>query len=220
MSQWIERINTHPVWNELKSLGIAIDLALTRDGNDVAVIDGIERVRTILAFCGKRLAATDPILMEPRPLVTLANQLSIARTEIEAFVTDGIAAHIAAANARADEVLVVLPSVLAPLGTDDLTIINESISSYRSTLEKYLQIALAEQMKVKEANSLNEEKIEALETALTAEQQRLATLVLDYQTQFSSSQDKRASEFAAALTEQQTKFATSTAEQQTQFSTD
>ncbi len=220
MSQWIERINNHPVWGELKSLGIAIDLASAREGNDATVIDGIERVRTVLAFCGKRLAATDPVLIEPRPLTTLASQVAVARTEFEAFVTDGIPAHIAAANARADEILVALPLILVPIATEDLTIINESISSYRVTLNKYLQTALAEQKKVKEASASNEVKIKALEDALTAEQKRLAAVALEYQSQFSSAQDKRASEFSTMLADQQTKYATATSEQQSQFSKD
>lgn len=220
MSQWIERIKIHPVWEELKSLGSAIDLALAREGNDADVIDGIERIRTVLAFCGKRLAATDPILIEPRPLNTLASNLTLTKKEIEAYVSDGLSAHISAANAKADEVLVYLPSVLAPIATDDLTVINESISSYRTTLEKYLQEALAAQKKVAKASEANEAKITALETSLAAEQSKLATLVLDYQTQFSTAQDKRASEFSAALTDQQTKYAASAAEQQTLFSKD
>lgn len=220
MSQWIERINTHPIWDEIKSLGLAIDRAAAREGNDVAVIDGLERIRAVLAFCGKRLAATDPVLIDPRSLTGLNNQLTGARSEIDVYVTDGVASHIITANAKADEVLVALPSILAPIATDDLTVINESVSSYRTTLEKYLQAALDTQQKLKVACEANEAKITAFDTVLTAEQQRLATLVLEYQTQFSTTQDKRASEFSAALAEQQTKYAASAAEQQTQFSTD
>lgn len=220
MSQWIERIRTHPVWEELNSLGASIDLALAREGNDAEVIDGLERIRAVLAFCGKRLAATDPALIEPRPLNTLASNLSLARRELEAYVSDGIAAHITAANAKTDEVLSSLPSILAAISTDDITAINESISSYRTTLKKYLQEALIAQQEVAEASEENEAKITALESTLAAEQSKIAGLVLDYQTQFSTSQDKRASEFSAALTDQQSKFSATTAEQQTQFSKD
>lgn len=220
MSQWIDRINTHPVWNELKSLGLAIDHAVAREENVATVVDGLERIRTVLTFCGKRLAATDPVLIEPRALTGLANQLTPARLEIEAFVSNGNAAHVDAANARADEVLVALPSILAPIATDDLAVINASISSYRTTLEKNLQAALDWQEKLKEAIGANEVKVAALEATLTAEQQRLATLVLEYQTQFSTAQDKRASEFSTALTDQLTKYAANAAEQLTQFSKD
>lgn len=220
MSHWIERIKTNVVWDGLKSLGLAIDLAVAREGNDATTIDGLERMRTVLAFCGKRLAATDPVLIEPSSLDTLARHLVLAKSEIEAYVADGIPSHITTANAKADEILIALPSILAPLATDDLTVISESISSYRTTLKKYLQDALATQQKLKVASDSNEGKITALETALNVEQQRLATLILEYQTQFSTAQDKRASEFSAALADQQTKYAASAAEQQTQFSKD
>jgi hypothetical protein len=220
MSQWIARINDHPVWNELTALGPVLDRALARDGNDAAAVDGLERIRTVLASCGKRLAATDPVLIDPRALTGIVSQLTPAKVEIEAYATDGNSTHISTANARADEVLVSLSSILAPIATDDLTLINSSISSYRTTLEKYLQSALDVQQKLKAASDANEEKIKALEITINAEQQRLGALVLDYQTQFSTTQDKRASEFAAALTDQQTKYAASAADQQTSFSKD
>lgn len=220
MSQWIDRINSHPVWGELKSLGIAIDRAVAREGNEAAVIDGLERIRTVLTFCGKRIAATDPVLIDPRSLTTVNSHLTAAKSEIELYVTDGVASHINTANAKADDVLATLHPILAPIATDDLTVINESISSYRTTLENYLQAALATQQKVKAASESNEARIAAIETALTEEQKRLAALILEYQTQFSTAQDKRASEFSAALADQQTKYAASAAEQQTQFSKD
>ena len=130
MSQWTERIKTHPIWTELNLLGPVIDQAAAREGNDITVIDGLERLLAVLGFCGKRLASADTFLVEPRPLTTLNTALSNARTEIEAFITDGIAAHIANANVKADELLAVLPAILAPNSSDELTVISESISSY------------------------------------------------------------------------------------------
>jgi hypothetical protein len=67
------------------------------------------------------------------------SHLSVARTEIDAFTSDGVASHIVTANGRADDALLGLPPTLTPLAPDDLTVINDSISSYRNTLEKYLQ---------------------------------------------------------------------------------
>lgn len=218
MSQWTERIKTHQIWTELNLLGPAIDQAAAREGNDITVIDGLERLRAVLGFCGKRLAAVDPFLVEPRPLTTLNTALTNARIEVEAFITDGIAAHIANANVKADELLATLPAILAPNSSDELTVISESVSSYRAALEKHLQEALATQLKLNAASDANGTKLADLKETLTTEQQRLATLVSDYQTQFSTAQDKRASEFAAAQADQQTKNAALMSENQTQFS--
>lgn len=218
MSQWTERIKTHPIWNELNLLDPAIDQAAAREGNDITVIDGLERLRAVLGFCGKRLASADTFLVEPRPLTALNTALTNARTEIETFITDGIAAHIANANVKADELLAALPAILAPNSSDELTVISESVSSYRTALEKHLQEALAMQLKLNAASDANGIKLADLEKTLTTEQQRLATLVSDYQTQFSTAQDKRASEFAVAQADQQTKNAALMSENQTQFS--
>ncbi|MDP2878649.1 MAG: hypothetical protein Q8N74_03855, partial [Sulfuricella sp.] len=190
MSQWSERIKTHQIWTELNLLGPSIDQAAAREGNDSTVIDGLERLRVVLGFCGKRLAAVDPFLVEPRPLTTLNTALSNARAEIEAFTTNGNATHIANANVKADDLLAALPAILALNSSDELTIISESVSSYRSALEKHLQEALATQLKLKAASDANGTKLVDLEETLATEQQRLATLISDYQTQFSTAQDK------------------------------
>ena len=220
MSQWTERIKTHTVWNELNLLGPAIDRATEREGNDVAVIDGLERLRAVLNFCGKRLAATDPFLAEPRPLATLNSALSSARAEIEAFTSDGNVTHIINANVKADDVLASLPAILAPNSSDELTVISESVSSYRVTLERYLQEALATQLALKAKSDANGTKLAEIEKILAAEQQRLATLVSGYQTQFLTAQDQRASEFASAQADRQTKTAASMSEFQTAFTND
>lgn len=218
MSQWSERIKTHQIWTELNLLGPAIDQAAAREGNDITVIDGLERLRAVHGFCGKRLATVDPFLVEPRPLDTLNTALTNARAEVEAFTTDGNATHIANANVKADELLAALPAILALNSSDELTVISESVSSYRSALEKHLQEALATQLKLKAASDANSTKLANLEGTLTTEQQRLATLVSDYQTQFSTAQDKRATEFATVQADQQTKNAALMSENQTQFS--
>jgi len=53
MSQWTERITNHTVWQQMSALGPAIDSAVAREDIDPSKIDGIERVRTVLAFTGK-----------------------------------------------------------------------------------------------------------------------------------------------------------------------
>lgn len=220
MSKWIDRVNEHPVLGEIGSLGIAIDQARGRETTDVFVVDGLERIRTVWIFCEKRFSSCDPFLTDPRSLNALASALLQTRTEIEAYGLDGNSNHIDAANTRADDVLAAVQAILAPANADDLTVINESISSYRSTLQKYLQEALEGHIKLNAATDLNEIKIAAQEALLNTEQQRLATLVLDFQTQFSTAQDNRARDFSAVLTDQQTKYATTAADQLTQFAKD
>jgi hypothetical protein len=218
MSTWTDRIRGHEVWKELDGLGPAIDRAESRWTTDAQAKEGLQRLRAVLGFCGKRLAATDPDLLEPRPLATLARALTAARAELEAFVTDQNAAHVVAANAQGDEVLAALPAILAPAVPDDLTAISEAAASYRTALERYLREAAAIQVETSTAAEANKAKLTELAAGLAAEKQRLSTLVTDYQSQFSSAQDSRATEFAAAQTDRQTKYAVAISDMQTSFS--
>jgi hypothetical protein len=102
VSQWDSQVRDHAVWSELEQLGIEIDLALGRDGADLEVIAGLERLRVVIALCGKRLASTDPVLIDLRSLNTIGNALTTARGEVELFISNGNAGHITNANARAD----------------------------------------------------------------------------------------------------------------------
>lgn len=220
MSQWIERIRGHRVWGLLESVGPAIDVALERDSLSAEAIDSLERLRSVLAFAGKRLAAADPVLVLPPVVEALANALTTLKNHVDTFAANGDVAQLNAANGQADGVLTHLVAILGPATADDLTIISEAASAYRATLEKHLKDALATQQMLVEKSQANEAKIAALETAVTAEQQRLASLITTQQSEFSKTQDKRASDFSVAQNEQLSKFTTASAEFQTQFSAD
>jgi hypothetical protein len=72
MSQWTERVVSHSVWQQMETLGPALDQAAMREGIDPSTHDGLERIRAILTFAGKRLAGADPQLMHPAPLDGIA----------------------------------------------------------------------------------------------------------------------------------------------------
>jgi hypothetical protein len=220
MSQWVEIIRSHRVWGLLESIGPAIDKALERELLTVEAIDSLERLRFILAFCGKRLAATEPILVLPATVENLANYLTQLKSYIDIFISNGDVGQLNAANVQADGILANVINVPGSATVDDLTIISEAASSYRATLEKHLKDALTTQQMLAERGQANEAKIASLEAAITTEQQRLASLVTEQQSEFSQAQDKRASEFSAAQNENLSKFTTASTEFQTQFSAD
>lgn len=220
MSQWDERISNHAIWAELEKTGAELDRALSREGIDLETSSGIERIRAVIALCGKRLAAADPILIDPRTLASISGQLSVVRTELEAFVGDGNGARIVTANSRVDDIIAFLGAIPSAVDSEEITIINAAVTAYRKAVEDYLQTALAKQRELDAASTANSQKIANVEATLTSEQQRLAALVTEQQTQFSAAQDKRASEFSTAQADQQAKFSASSSEQQAQFSMD
>ncbi len=220
MSQWTDRVRLHAVWTTLASVGPAIDKALDRESIDASSIDSLERLRTVLAFSGKRLAATEPAVILPGSLDNLNKQFVAIQASVDAFAANGDPAQLVAANGAADNVLAGLASVLGVQTSEELAALGSAAAEYRNTLVKYLHEAIQKQPELAAKNQALETKIAALEAALTAEQQRLATLATEQQSQFSAAQDKRATDFAASQADHLAKFTSAATDQQTQFSTD
>lgn len=206
MSQWTDRISNHPVWEQLKSLGPLIDQAKAKDRIDPESTDGLERIHAVLAFCGKRLAGTDPFTTYPAPLEGIANALRNAAAELQAFLSDSSGSHIVTANAHMDAALVNLNLVCVPLTSEDLIGVNESIISYRRTLEEQLKRGSTASGQLTTETELLRGKLTDLEKEIVAERQRLAQVTSEYQGQFSSAQESRNKDSLAALTAHQEKF--------------
>lgn len=217
----MDRQNTFPSHlGALKDLGPAIDRALQSEATGADAVDSLERLRTVLIFCGKRLAAVDPVLLAPNSIENLASNLTQIQAHVDAFTSTGDVSQLTSANLQADSALMNVALVLGAVTADDLTVIGEAASMYRSTLEKHLREALELQRDLREKATANAATLSALEVAITAEQQRLAALITEQQSHFSAAQDKRATEFAASQAEYLARYSAAIAEQQSQFSTD
>ncbi len=206
MSQWVDRVRQHAVWPALTASEPSINLALDREGVSADMVDSLERLRAVVKFGEMRLSATDPVLIPPAALDNLVSPLNQMKTHVDAFTGNGDIGQLNSANAQADTFLVNLNLILGVTAPSDLQVISTAASSYRETLKKHLSDAMAIQTKLLERASANDSKIKVIEDALVAEQQRLSSLINEHQTQFSSAQDKRASDFAAVQAENLAKF--------------
>ncbi len=208
MSQWADRIRNHPVWEQLSALGPAIDQAVAREGGiDPQSADSLERLRTVLTFTGKRLAATDPFTTTPGALDAIVTALRSAVTEIQTFASDGNTNHLNTANTHADSALINLAQVCTPFTSEDLGVLNQALLSYRSTFEKQLtEAANVNAQFVSERDALRT-KLTELGNEIAAERQRLSQLTSDHQGQFSAAQEVRNREYTEAQTARQDKFA-------------
>jgi hypothetical protein len=206
MSTWVERITNHAIWGTLSSLGPAIDQGLGRDGIEPTSIDTLERIRTVLAFTGKRLASTDPFLTPPGPLDQINGAMQVAQTEVQQFIADGNIGHLTTASQQADNLLVYLAGVMVPLTPDETGAVKDAAVAYRSTLEDQLNKAAATVAKINEQTDASKTKLSELVTETTTERQRLSAVVSDFQGQFSTAQEKRNQEYADAQTARQERF--------------
>lgn len=196
MSQWTDRIRSHTVWQQMKTLGPALDQALTREGIDPSSIDGLERIRAILTFTGKRLAGADPQMMQPGPLDGIAGALQNTLSEIEAFVTDGDVSRVASANSHADTILGQLPAINYPFVADDWMALRDAGVSYREALEQNLLQVNESLSKIRSDSGQLEQRVAELANVTDSERTKLTSLATEFQSQFSTTQETRNREFA------------------------
>jgi hypothetical protein len=199
MSQWADKIGDHPVWQQLKDLGPAIDQAEARESIDPQSIDGLERVRGILAFAGKRLAGADTQLLYLVPLDGIASALQNAHSEIEAFAMDGDVSRVANANSHADAILSHLPAINYPFVADDWNALRDAGVAYRGALEGNLRQIHAALSTVRSESAALQQRIADLATESGAERAKAASLSSDFQASYTAAEETRRREFAAAL---------------------
>ena len=206
MSQWADRIRNHPVWQHLTALGPSIDQARAREDVDSQTLDGLERVRAVLAFVGKRLATADPFTTHPAPLDGLATAFQNAAAEVQAFVADGNAGHITNANTQADTALQYLAQIAVPGTPEELAGLKDAATAYRATLEKQLDHASTIAAEVESDAASLKASISDLASQITAEKQRLSQLISDFQGQFSVAQEARSRDFTENQAARQEKY--------------
>lgn len=240
MNEWDQRIREHRVWNEMETLGPTIDKAAAiKDISDEALL-GIERLRSILAYLGKRLAAADPIVSTPIPLEAIASFLTSVKSDVVAFVEDKDAAHVTSANGYADGALLTVSQVPGAYSPEELGALVSRISDYRKLVSEAFADA---REKLKTFNAKSDEAITALgvkidenhsafsiradalqsslttmSAALETEKQRLSAIVTEQQGQFSTSQDTRSKEFTESLRLANEGFTKLVTDYQSQFS--
>jgi len=156
MNEWDQRIREHRVWAEMQSLGPAIDAALGAETIDPEAAAGLERLKTILAYCGKRIAAAEPSITVPEPLEAVATGLAGAKLELTAFVSDNNAEHVVAANQAADTALSAINLVPGAYSPEELGTLVAAATQYRGLINKNLA---STKKKLEQINTASDEAL-------------------------------------------------------------
>lgn len=218
MSEWVNRIRGHALWNLLKTVSPLIDQALARENIEAAAIDSLERLRTVLIITNTRLSAIDPYLLDPRILGVLENAFNAIKNALDQFNSDGNITAINSANQNADDVLVTLQRSYSIENKEDLASLSSATAHYRGEIDKHLKHALKTHREIAATAEKNSQQLAELSAAITAEKERLSTVISEFQTQFSTGQDTRQTEFTTAQSERQNAFTASQTERQEKFS--
>ena len=195
MSQWTDRVTGHAVWQQMQTLGPALDRAVSREGIEPVSVEGIERLRAILTFAGKRLAGADPDFLHLSPLDGIAGSMQSIVSDVTAFETDGDAGRIVSANTHADSVVAHLAFVHYPFVSDDLTALRDANVAHRSVLEQSIAKVHSSFKAITGTASQLEKRLSELGSAIEAESAKLTALGADFQTRYAESESNRTKEF-------------------------
>lgn len=196
MAQWAERFKNHPIWNHLQSLGPAIDDALKREGLEPPSIEGLARLKAVLAFTGGRLSGADPFILNFGILDNLGNQFQTIIPEIQSFTANGDTGHITNANANADASLNLLAQLNVLLTTEDFISAKDGAETYRIGLDNILsELRGSSGQLLKDLDALKVQAAE-LTAEIASEKARIVAVSTDFQAKFTTDQESRITEFS------------------------
>jgi hypothetical protein len=229
MSEWTSRIRDHRVWELMKNLGPIIDKAEQVEDIEPAALEGLERLRAVLAFCGKRLGGSDPATTSPAPLDAIAGSLDSAKAEVEAFLKDNNAAHLTNANNSGDAALVQLSQVPGVTTPEEMIGLIQAVNSHREVLEGQARSSSGARKKaeseIKELRSTleafisqSQATIASLQAQLDAERQKISTQASEQQKLFADAQEGRSNTYNETLRKVQENLSQALTEHQRQFS--
>ncbi len=219
MSEWVSRVTDHRIWNQMKALGPMLDSSLRLEDIDAGATESIERLRSVLALCGKRLGGSDPLNIAPASLDAIAGAIESQKSEIAAFISDHNPAHLVNANGAADAALVSLAQVPGIVTSEDLIGLMQSITAYRAVIDEQTQTSRTSRQEAKVQIEALASGLSELKTQLEAERTKVSTQAAEQQKLFADGQEVRSKTFSETILKVQENLTKTLSEQQGQFST-
>jgi len=214
----------------MKNLGPLIDQAEQIDDVEPDAVEALERLRSILALCGKRLGGIDPLAMSPASLDSIAVGFDQQKVAIEAFTSDRNPTHLTDANHAADTILVVLAQIPGVSSPEELIGLMQAVTSYRAVLDEQLRSGTSSRREAKsrveeltksleELKTFSQTTLAELKTQLEAERQKISVLATEQQKAFAEAQESRVNTLTKTLTDQQGQFSAAQENRSRDFTT-
>jgi hypothetical protein len=230
MSQLESRILDHRVWKLLELFGPLIDKAISLKGLGIEELGALERLRSVLALCGKRLAATDPRTVVPATIEAIAHAYENQQAQVEAFITDQNIVHLNDANSNADTALLSVAQLPGVQSKEEFIGLMEATSAYRKAIDKAAsswadsinksQNELVDlKSKLDAFSSQMQASVVELKGLIEAERQKILTQAAEQNKAFSEAQEARSATYTETLRKTHESLSATLSEQQGQFST-
>src|ERR1700752_4661411 len=102
MSQWIERIKSHQVWNLIEAFSSSIEAAGRRENLNSEMLDSISRIKAALTLAARKLSSIDPILLPFSVLDSLSPSLNNMKANVDTFIVNGDQGQLNSANSQVE----------------------------------------------------------------------------------------------------------------------
>lgn len=215
MSEWVSRVESHPIQNTLSNYESKISEIENEKLVKSESIDDFERVKKIIRLLKNNLTQ-DPLLLTPAPLNNLNNSLQNSLNELTNFKSNQNIAHLKNANTHLDSLLIHLSQINFQ-SSFSISDFSETLVSFRRSAGQYAHYIEEEFNKLKSNyNELNKEFTE-LKAQITAQKTRLDTAISNFQTQFSEAETKRSDTFNNSEIKRTEKFDASVTKQKETF---
>src|SRR6202030_4016861 len=182
--------------------GPLIDQAERLDDIEPEAVEALERLRSVLTLCGKRLGGIDPLAISTTALDSIGVGFDQQKAAIEAFISDRSTAHLVDGNHAADAVLASVAQIPGVSSSEELIGLMQSATKYREVMDEQLRSGTSSRRETKTrieelTKNLEDLKIYAqttlaeLKTQLDAERQKIASQAAEQQKAFADAQESR-----------------------------
>ena len=195
MSSWVKRFEEHPILGEVQ---VTLDLLNQIDGfseGNSEIIENCQRIRQVLNHVVTKLSNCDPVMVAKTTLDNLNSSLQPVKTELYSFISNRNVGHLSNANTNIDTVLIHSASIIYPMITPDFEGIRDSISSFRRSIGQQLRHVEEEYRRIETIKNELETSFSQLGATVEAQKSRLDTSIIQFQQQFSNSEESRRATF-------------------------
>lgn len=197
MSQWVEGMLSHQVFQEISDINKALDLAKDACLHEVTFVDHWDRASTVVKHIKSVLDQADPLLVVMGNLNNISSYLQQAKGEINNFASNKNAGHWSNAQTSLDNCLAQLPTIprQSDTGIEDM---KESAAGYRAAVAGWMDAIKKDGNGISEMQRTLQNRITEAIAEINTQKQRLDTAIATFQQQFSEAQQMRQTEFSTS----------------------
>ena len=217
LSEWIQRLEGHPVSAEAKSFD-----ALLSEVEDVAAknpqaISQLSRLQQINRLLMQRLQSVDPVLVPLAVLNNLHSHVQHQRNEVNQYRANQNVGHLSNANSQADGVLTHLGTMIYPAAPSDIEGVRDAVASFRKSAGQYLRYIEDEHSSLKTQMNGLSGQLQQATAEVSSQKSRLDTAISQFQQQFSQAEDTRREQFTQGERAREEKFVAAMKEKDEEF---